>query len=241
VTLAPCAGVPVSWLTLERYRLGELPGSERRAVEAHLLACAACAACLAEVERPLVLPPLPAAARASSWRSRVRRALRGAWPAQAWAAASAGGVAVVLAAVLVARPKLPDHALSGVTSPGIKGGDVAISLVRERDGAIDHDARTFTARDRWKVLVTCPSERLLFWDVIVVAGATPSFPLSPGAPIACGNHVPLPGAFHIDGSGPAQVCLVLADDPLDRARLSALAGTAALAQVPRATCVTLSP
>src|SRR5262249_46288520 len=88
-------------------------------------------------------------------------------------------------------------------------------------------ATRFAGGDRWKALVTCPRERMLFWDV-VVRGAeggdvSVSFPLAPAAPLACGNHVALPGAFRIDGGGPVQVCLVLSEDPVDRAATGAAA------------------
>ena len=156
-------------------------------------------------------------------------------------AGSAGVLAASLAIVVLSRSLSPDEMITGVTAPGIKGGGVAIALVRERAGAIDHDARTFAAGDRWKVLVTCPAERVLFWDLAVVEGAAVSFPLSPVAPIACGNHVALPGAFQLDGRGPAEVCLLLADDPLDRARLATLAGATPLARAAPAACVTLQP
>ena len=247
-----CAGEPVSWLVLERYRLGELPEARRRTVEAHLAACPACAACLAEIDGPLPLPPLPArVVPPPSWWSRLRAVLGRPFgeshvhalparrsPARIWAPAGAAGLAALAVVALLARPKPGnDTTLADATLRGTKGGGIAISLVRARDGRIDHDARTFTARDRWKVLVTCPSERVLFWDVVVTQGATPSFPLSPAAPIACGNHVPLPGAFQVDGRAPATICALLAADPVDRSQLSTLAAPA----LAGAACVTLQP
>jgi Putative zinc-finger len=233
VTARPCAGEPVSWLALERYRLGELPARKRRALETHLAACAACSACLAEAERPLPLPSLPALAATPARWGRMGRALREAWPMRLAAPVVTAGVGVVLALALFARPRPHD-----ATLPGIKGGGVAISLVRERDGVIDHEATTFTSRDRWKVLVTCPTDRILFWDVMVVDGGAATFPLSPAGPIACGNHVPLPGAFRLAGHGPADVCLILAGDPVDRGPFSSPGRT--MPPAPTA-CVALRP
>ena len=232
---ARCVGEPVSWLALERQRLGELPTRRRRAVESHLALCAACAACLAEIDRPLALPALPAGAVPPlSWGARLARRSR----AQVWAPVGASALAALAVVALLARPKPGnDELLADATLPGSKGGGIAVSLVRARDGLIDHDARTFTARDRWKVLVTCPSARVLFWDVVVTQGATPTFPLSPSTPIACGNHVPLPGAFQVDGRTPATVCALLAEDPIDRAHLPTLA----VPTLPGAACVTLQP
>jgi hypothetical protein len=239
-----CAGEPVSWLALERLRLGELPPDEHRAVEQHLAACAACAACLVEIERPLSLPALPAIlpgilATATFW-SRVRAAWRGAGRARVWAPAGVAGVASVLALLLVQRPWPVDAPLAGETLAGVKGGGVALSLVRERDGAIEHGATTFSGRDRWKALVTCPAPRMVFWDAVVLDGSAPAFPLAPAAPIACGNRVPLPGAFRLDGEHSVEVCLLLAADPIDRSTVTARASVTARAGG-AFTCVTLRP
>jgi hypothetical protein len=205
---ATCVGEPISWLLLERHALGELSGDERRAIDAHLAACPACASCLAETARPLPLPALAIPVRTRRWRFHgwSRRLLL----------AGTGAMAAALAVVLLARPPA-----RWPTQPTVKGGaGAAIELVRERDGAVEHDARTFAPGDRWKVLVTCPAERLLFWDVAVIdGGGSPSFPLSPAAPLACGNHVPLPGAFRLSAANRAEVCLFLAADPIDRGSL----------------------
>ena len=57
---------------------------------------------------------------------------------------------------------------------------------------------------RWS---PAPSARVVFWDVAVFDGATATFPLAPAAPITCGNRVPLPGAFRLDGERPLRsVC-----------------------------------
>jgi hypothetical protein len=206
---AACIGQPISWLLLERHRLGELSSDERRAIDAHLVACPACASCSAEAARPLALPALaiPARTRRRWWQGWSPRLLL----------AGTGAAAALAVVLLLARPR-PEPARE--TRDGIKGGaGVAIELVRERDGAAERDALTFAPGDRLKVLVTCPAERLLFWDVMVVADGPASFPLSPTAPIACGNHVPLPGAFRLSASRSADVCLFLAADPVDRGRL----------------------
>ncbi len=226
-----CTGEPVSWLALERLRLGELPAGERRAVEQHLGVCVACAACLADLDQPLALPPLPAATGPAPFWSRVRSAWRGAGQARMWAPA---GVALLLALFLLARPRPLDEPPAERTLAGIKGDGIALSLVRERDGTIDHGATTFTGRDRWKALVTCPAARVVFWDVVVLDGAAAAFPLAPAAPLACGNRVPLPGAFRLDGERPLEVCLLLAADPVDRAAVTARARA-------HATCAIVRP
>ena len=226
-----CTGEPVSWLALERLRLGELPPAESRAVEQHLAACAACAACLTEIDRPLPLPAPPATPSRATWWSRLRAAWGGVGRVHIWAPA---GAVLLLALFVLARPKRLDDALTDRTLAGIKGNGIALALVRERDGAIAHDATTFALGDRWKALVTCPSARVVFWDLAVFDGANATFPLAPAAPIVCGNRVPLPGAFRLDASRPLEVCLLLGTDPIDHARLAAHDGT-------RATCVHPEP
>jgi hypothetical protein len=218
-------GEPVSWLALERYRLGELSAWRRWRVARHLAACQSCAASLADAERVVTLPPLPADVRAPPAPERRRLA-----PGVRVGVAVAGAGALAL--VLLARSGAPEHPMAGGSLPGVKGGGIAVALVRERDGAVDEDATTFMARDRWKVLVTCPADRLMFWDVAVHQGPTAAFPLSPAAPIHCGNRVPLPGAFRLDGHGPAEVCLLLASDPVNRAHIASLEPAA---------CITVRP
>jgi len=242
VSAPACIGEPISWLRLERHRLGELPAAESGAVAAHLGACPACAACAAEADRPLALRPLRPAAVPAPWPSlllRLARRLHGASPT-----AVLGRVALVAAAALIVV-ELPARAprrlaVAPATLAGVKGGDVAVELVRERQGTVQHGATRFAAGDRWKALVTCPRDRLLFWDLAVVDGTgPPSFPLPPSAPLACGNHVALPGAFRIDAAGPAEVCVLLSDDPVDRGAASrALAAPGASKP---GMCVTLWP
>jgi hypothetical protein len=214
VSALRCIGEPVSWLALERLRLGELPPDQRRAAEQHLAACEACAACLAEIDRPLALPVLPAEPRRLPFWARLRAAWRRAGRVRIWAPA---GAALLLAVFVLARPKRLDDALTDRTLAGIKGGGIALTLVRERNGAIEHDATTFAPGDRWKALVTCPSARVVFWDLAVIGERGETFPLTPAGPITCGNRVPLPGAFRIDSAQRVLVCLLLAANPIDRA------------------------
>ena len=234
-TPVACIGEPLSWLRLERYRLRELPAAVATEVEAHLAACPVCAACATETNQPLtfsppVAPPATShgGARLGAWfRTRAARAVAGL----AFAGVAA---AVVLVARSIERPEPGSVALGARdTMAGIKGGAAAIELVRERQGVVVQGADTFGAGDRWKVLVTCPSARVLFWEVVVRDGARADFPLSPAAPLACGNHVPLPGAFRISGGDDMRVCVVLSSDPLDRGRLTSSPG--------EDVCVTVHP
>ena len=229
-----CTGEPLSWLRLERYRLGELSGPERDAVAAHLEACPACAACLAVANQKITLAPLP---EPPSLVSRIRSGLVGQSPAGA-------GLRVAFALAALALLVLPGGKskqgarLASRAGLGIKGGDLTIALVRERNGIVEHGASTFAPEDRWKVLVTCPTEQVLFWDLAVVEDEHVTFPLLPSSPIACGNHVPLPGAFRLAADRLVEVCLVGNGDPVDRGALSAMD---AKSLTSGATCTTVQP
>ena len=186
-----CIGEPVSWLRLETFAAGK--GDP--AIETHLAACPACAHCLAEITGDLVaLPVLAVPARAPRrwWWLRLA-------PAFALAAAA------VIALVVVTRPRGHEVTREGVV--GIKGvGEVIVDVVRERDGVIRQDVRSFAAGDRWKVVVTCPPSASATFEISVADGATVDHPLAP-ARLPCGNRVVVPGAFTITGSTPNRVCV----------------------------------
>jgi hypothetical protein len=212
-------GVPVSWPRLERFAAGGLDGAAAAEIEAHLAACAACRACLDELRADVVaLPPLPPAVAAAPapW---VRWLFGG------------GALALAAAAIVLLLVRSPSSS-GGVPGPrvAVKGaGEVVLSVVRDRDGAIAFDPRTFRTSDRWKVRVTCDPGPSIWADVVVYQGGAPSFPLAP-ARVPCGNDVTLPGAFRIDARAPAQVCVALSTGPApDRAGLDRPGGVMACA------------
>src|SRR5262249_49312769 len=93
-----CIGEPISWLRLERHYLAGRAGSEHLAadpgVAAHLDACAACRASMAEITGDVVaLPPLVVPAR------RAVRWWRYAMPA----------LAVAAIAIVIMRPRTPER------------------------------------------------------------------------------------------------------------------------------------
>jgi hypothetical protein len=89
----------------------------------------------------------------------------------------------------------------------VKGvGEVVLGVVRERGGAIRHDARTFAPGDRWKIVVTCPPAAAAWVDVAVYDAGQIDHPLEP-ARIGCGNRVVLPGAFALTGDRANRVCV----------------------------------
>lgn len=213
MTAPACIGQPVSWLRLERLALGELAPTAAAEVRAHLAACPACAAALARItddQRPL--PRLLAAvapARVRWWRRPA------AWcGGAAVVAAAAAAVALVPTAGERARP---GSAAAVVHTKG--AGAVAITLVRERGGAIGFDPDDVAPGDRWKIELSCAPGPVAWVDVAVIQGPAIAFPL-PAQAVTCGNRVVVPGAFRITG-GAAEVCVAIAEAAPDRARLRA--------------------
>ena len=207
--MTTCISQPISWLRLEQYALDELTEG-RDEIAAHLAACEACRACLARIESDakLDLPPLPATATATATvvRPAWRRAL----------VASGSALALAAAAVL---------AIGRVTAPPpddgerVKGAAIAFSLVRDDDALIAEAGGTYKDGDRFKAIVTCPPGARLRFDLVVYDGAGAQFPLDPAQPLACGNEVPMRGAFRLTGTAPLRVCLVWSENDLERNEL----------------------
>ena len=208
---------PVSWLRLERYALGELEAEEhaeeRADIATHLATCARCRSCADQLagDAHRALPPLPATAA------------RAVPPARPWfwrwrfGLTLATGLAVGVG-VWILRPGQPAM-MNGARVVAVKGGDVAVELVRERAGSIAWEATSFASGDRFKLLVTCAPPQKVHADIVVIQGDGPAFVGEP-AQLACGNRVPVPPAFRITGPGAARVCVLLdADGPPPRTLL----------------------
>ena len=179
---------PTSWLRMERYALDELRGDELQDVEGHLASCAACSELLAGIRadtRPL--PPLPAVEIPTPWWKQID--LR-------WLLAPA---ALAVGALLVLRLPAPGLPAAEIQ---VKGGTLAVELVRERGGALSTDPRSYTPGDRIQVRTTCPPGAAV--EVVVFEAGRPSFPLPTPA---CGNGV-VAGAIRLTGSGPVAICVV---------------------------------
>jgi hypothetical protein len=188
-----CIGEPISWLRLERYALA--PGDG--AVRDHVAACPACRECLDEIQRDVVaLPPLAVP---------VKRRWRFTLPT----VAALGALAAAALVLLLLRPREP--AVTNIAR--IKGvGDVIVDVVRERDGTVRDDVRTYKPGDRFKVVVTCAPAHQVALDVAIrEAGAEHAdHPLAP-ARIACGNRIVVPGAFELTGGKPHRLCVRVED------------------------------
>ncbi len=221
---ADCASEPASFLRLERYLLGELAGQERARIVAHLGECATCRACLDELRAGEVkLPELQlTAAQASGLPLPELLPKAGGFEYGVVRRLSFVGGALALAAavLLMLRNGGGEHALP-MPSTSVKGGDVALPLVRERGGDIARDPSTFDQGDRLEANVSCPpSSTATYWDLVVLQAGETYFPLRNDAAISCGNHVALPGTFRLTGKTPATVCVVLGARALDRVELA---------------------
>jgi hypothetical protein len=202
---------PVSWLRLERYALGELEAGPRGDIAAHLATCARCRACADRIAADvhLELPPLPAESATAPAQTALQDR-RGWWPwgsrpRPRWFALAVG--LTLVASVFVLRPR--EHARVGAPRlVAIKGGDVAVELVREHDGSIAWEPTSFATGDRFKLLVTCAPPLQVHADIVVVQSDGPTFVGAP-ALVACGNRVPVLPAFRITGPGAARVCVLL--------------------------------
>lgn len=235
MTASRCIGEAVSWLRLEQWRLGELGEAESQGLSEHLAACAVCAACMARIDADEAreLPALalvPAAtrpagtkpARTTHARS-TRRRLLASVSVLAAAAAMVFGVGRIGRSPAAAVDREAAHP---------KGDGVAFVLVRDDGQRVVDALGVFRDGDCFKALVTCPPGSGATFDLVVFDAGGASFPLSPARRFACGNEVPLPGAFRLTAAGDREtVCVVWGDgDDIDRAALarSGVAGRDAL-------------
>jgi hypothetical protein len=205
--MTACIGEPISWPRLELFA----SGARDPEIAAHVAACPACAHCLDGLRTDVVaLPPLVMP------QPRARRRMRWIAPAMAFAAAA------LIVLVIVRRGDEPGRD-DVVRVKGI--GEVTLGLVRERGGVIRDDVTTFTAGDRWKILVTCPpSATGAVWiDAAVFDAGVVDRPLAP-TQVACGNRVAVPGAFTITGTRMNLVCVRVS--PLPTAATPGDAGVA---------------
>jgi hypothetical protein len=225
MTPSRCTGEPISWLRLERYRLGELAEAERARVAEHLTACATCAECMARImaDEAEILPALELAAGAA----RAASIATPAPPPRRWRL-FAGAGALAAAAMMVLGIGRTWHGSATRTieheTALLKGDGMAFVLVRDDGQRLADPQGVFRDGDRFKALVTCPPAMGANFDLVVFDASGASFPLAPAPGFACGNEVPLPGAFRLTAAAPGDhdtVCVVWTDgEQVDRRALS---------------------
>jgi hypothetical protein len=166
---------PISWLRLEQHRLGEIDGDERSEIDAHLLACESCRDAVGMIAADT--RPLP------KLRAKAKRRI---------APIVVSALALAAALVFVVRSGPAER---------MKGSDVVLTLIGEREGRVEG---VYREGEPLKALVTCPPGLSATFELVVHSGTDASSPLEPQT-IACGNSVPLRGAFRLNGD--ARVCL----------------------------------
>lgn len=234
-----CRSRPISYLRLERYLQGDVDASERRRVADHLRECACCRTCFEDMQSEVIeLPPLrvdparPVAPlpvlplSAANVRPRL-----GPW-SQLTAA-----LALAAAVLLWLRAPNTDSALPPARVAIKGGGELALELVREHAGSLAVDPSRFAPEDRFQARVSCPPGKV-YWELVVFQAGQAFFPLSPAAPLQCANAVTLPMAFALDGTEPADVCVVI-DPNLQPARSQL--STPLTLPARSAACTTVSP
>jgi hypothetical protein len=175
------------------------------------------------IELPALPVQLPTPTRARTW----------TWPL--------GLVAAAAALVLALLPQLSKDSRPPAARVRIKGGELAIALVREHAATLANDPSVFAAGDRFEVRLSCPADLQVHWDVVVFQAGEAFFPLQPEAPLHCANGVTLPGAFELTGSAAASVCVQIdAARPIDRERVKR-DGLSALSQSSACTALTPAP
>ncbi|MBN2716021.1 MAG: hypothetical protein JXX14_09200, partial [Deltaproteobacteria bacterium] len=104
---------------------------------------------------------------------------------------------------------------------GAKGGELAISAVREREGIINHSPETFKAGDRFRLYVSLPtdSDQPVETEVVVFQGREIHFPYAARPKMYGGNMRPLPDAFQFTGAQSTQVCIAAGDNLPSRQRI----------------------
>jgi hypothetical protein len=181
--VTPCA-TPVSFLRLERFVLGELDAALDGAVREHVASCGFCGAHLEQIrEDGWRLDPLP------------ERQGRRRWAV--WMGALAAAVALFAIAV-------PWDEGAQVA---VKGGELALTLVRERNGDVVRAPTSYEDGDRFEARLTCASGNADVELAVHQDGRT-YLPLGERTSVVCGNDVPL-GAFALTGPGDAEVCVTL--------------------------------
>jgi hypothetical protein len=230
---------PISWLLLERYALGELGPEERADVEARLAASEVDRACLAEIradnsELPALPSSVTAPARLRAVPAASAKAAPGpvARPSRArhvrWIAATGTLCAAAASLLVVVRTRptgdelatpTPQTQAPALPDDGIKGAEVSLRLISDRQGT---DPKMFTSGERFKLELSCPPRLGAALRLFVFQGEQVFEPLPLTAPLACGNLVPWPGAFALDGSDAADVCVSWGAPPDPVTRLADL-------------------
>lgn len=195
----------ISWMTLEQLALGELSPSETERVRAAIDQDGELAARWESITTDdrqwRFTPPLV----------EVRRPWYGALLDHWLRPLVACGAMAAAALAVVTFGGTPPESIDGVSIRGAL--PVTLGLVR-RGEFVNAEPVGYTPDHRFKVVVSCAVEDPVWWRVFLFDDDGVSTALEASEPLNCGNGITLPGAFRIESSVPARVCVSLDHEPL---------------------------
>lgn len=117
-------------------------------------------------------------------------------------------------------------AIVAATDPGaprparvaVDGGEIALELMRVRDGVPEVDPSEVEVGDPLVLRLTCPLGPTDLDVVVFAAGAEPKFPIGRRS-LECGDRIRIPGTFAAESPGDLVACVSL-DDGVARKALS---------------------
>ncbi len=208
-----CNGTPVSWLLLEQFNLGELSDDKTHDISLHLESCRSCQKSMDSVLNDFNnLKPLPLYSKKESLLSfefKYNRVI------------SLAAIMLITLSLFIFTPrifKLKRVQKSADTqfilpnaSINYKGGELALSITRNRNGITSSNPSGFIDGDRFSVNITCPPGKRSI-DIVLFQGNNVYLPLKTEKPVECANNIPLPGGFILTGNQPVTICAIT-DNP----------------------------
>jgi hypothetical protein len=191
---------------IEQYRVGDLDSAAAAETEQHLASCPACAEVYAYIVKDTAaLPPLPVPLRSPK---KTETKPKPRIPSRTVIGLMAAAATVLLVLnIFNTDPKTPPPRIT------TKGGDLALSMVRQRGETVDENPTQFEEGDRFRLLLTAPYEGDIPIEVVVFQGDEAFFPYPENLSAASGNQKGIDGAFTLFGDEDATIC-VIAEEPI---------------------------
>jgi hypothetical protein len=112
------------------------------------------------------------------------------------------------------EPSVPATNHTGMFHDGVKGGDMALKVIRSRGDITSHRPGTFNETDRFRFYVTTPIDTATSHpvEVTVFQGEDVFFPYARRLALPQGNLRALPGSLRFSGRQPVQICISVGSD-----------------------------
>lgn len=195
-----CVSQPISWLKLEQYHTGDLQEKHQQDIAGHLSVCTSCNGKYQQI----VLDNRPLRPLSIEADPKTRYALMSSF---AWGFGATAAIAALVFILFIPKSDIPGsfpkHRII------YKGGDVVLSLARERQGRVVQDPKTYRDGDRFRLFLTSPKLGPISVDVAVFQEDKVFFPYPNRQNIMSGNRVPLAGAFRVTGDITTTICVLL--------------------------------